>query len=25
MKKQTAVDEDGWEDEDIASELEEIY
>ena len=25
MKKQKAVDEDGWEDEDIASELEEIY
>ena len=25
MKKGTNVNEDGWEDEDIESELEEIY
>ena len=25
MKKGTKVNEDGWEDEDIESELEEIY
>ena len=25
MKKKTRVNEDGWEDEDIESELEEIY
>ena len=25
MKKNNRVDEDGWEDEDIESELEEIY